>query len=119
MGRTNPTYRDQLRDFEQRYHPFRRALRYEHQLDFDRLFERADATAHAASYRNATDPAVATLLSMLLAHEAEIRELNERLAAAEGHEVVAVSDDPDDGDAAEETAAAAAEETDDCNGADD
>jgi hypothetical protein len=102
MGRTNPTYRDQLREFEQRYHPFRRALRYEHQLDFDRLFERADATAHAASYRNATDPAVATLLSMLLAHEAEIRELHERLAAAEGHEVAgadpeetAADDDPD------------------------
>jgi len=99
MGRTNPTYRDQLREFEERYHPFRRALRYEHQLDFDRLFERADATAHAASYRNATDPAVATLLSMLLAHEAEIRELHERLAAAEGHDGVtdARVDDDDAG----------------------
>ncbi|MFD1646341.1 hypothetical protein [Haloarchaeobius litoreus] len=101
MGRTNPTYRDRLREFEERYQPFRRALRYEHQLDFDRLFERADATAHAASYRNATDPAVATLLSMLLAHEAEIRELHERLAAAEGHDGVADVDRSDDGDGSE------------------
>lgn len=101
MGRTNPTYRDQLREFEQRYEPFRRALRYEHQLDFDRLFERADATAHAAGYRNATDPAVAALLSMLLAHEAELRELHERLATVEGREPEAASGGPDDEDATE------------------
>ena len=84
MGRTNPTYRDFLRQFEERYGPFRRALRYERQADFDRLFERADAHAHAAGHRNATDPEVAVLLSMLLAHEAEIHSLRERLAVVEG-----------------------------------
>lgn len=83
MGRTNPTYREYLRRFEERYRPFRRALRYERQADFDRLFERADAHAHAAGYRNATDPEVAALLSMLLSHEAELRVLRERLAVGE------------------------------------
>ncbi|WP_435364563.1 hypothetical protein [Haloarchaeobius sp. DYHT-AS-18] len=91
MGRTNPTYRDCLRSFEDRYSPFRRALRRRHQADFDRLFERADAHAHAAGYQNATDPEVAALLSMLVAHEAELRELRERLAVAEGE------GEPDDG----------------------
>lgn len=104
MGRTNPTYRECLREFERRYEPFRRALRYEHQLDLDRLFERADATAHAASYRNATDPEIAALLSMLLAHEAELRELRERLAAAEGwtDDGAADAGGPDDADPADE-----------------
>ncbi|WP_435346086.1 hypothetical protein [Haloarchaeobius sp. HRN-SO-5] len=95
MGRTNPTYRDYLRRFEERYRPFRRALRYERQADFDRLFERADAHAHAAGYRNPTDPEVAALLSMLLAHEAEIRTLRERLAAAEDGEFATHDDDDD------------------------
>ncbi|MGB9965282.1 hypothetical protein [Halobacterium hubeiense] len=79
MGRTNPTYRDRLDDYEQRCQPFRRALRRERQQDFDRLFERARNHAHAAGHLNATDPERAAVLSMLLAQEAELRELRERL----------------------------------------
>ncbi|WP_435359244.1 hypothetical protein [Haloarchaeobius sp. DFWS5] len=79
MGRTNPTYRDHLRDFEDRYQPFRRALRRQYRGDFDRLFERADGHAHAAGYQHGTDHEVDALLSMLVSHEAEIRELRERL----------------------------------------
>lgn len=77
MGRTNPTYRDVLRRYEERWQPYRRALRRQYQQDFDRLFERAQKHADAAGYMNAEDPHVAALFSMLLAQEAEIRELRE------------------------------------------
>ncbi|WP_435333588.1 hypothetical protein [Haloarchaeobius sp. TZWWS8] len=98
MGRTNPTYRDHLRRFRERYGSFRRALRREYQADFDRLFERADAHAHAAGYQNATDPETAALVSMLLAHEVELRELRERLAALDssGDSAADAGDHPSD-----------------------
>lgn len=76
MGRTNPTYRDWLRSTEERWQPFRRGLRRRYQGDFDRLFERADRFADAAGYANSRDPEVALLLSMLLAHEVRLRELD-------------------------------------------
>lgn len=79
MGRTNATYRNHLDAYEQRCQPFRRALRRERKRDFDRLFERARNHAHAAGHLNATDPERATILSMLLAQEAELRELRARL----------------------------------------
>jgi hypothetical protein len=79
MGRTNPTYRNHLDAYEQRCQAFRRALRREYKDDFDRLFERARDHAHAAGHLNSTDPERAAILSMLLAQEAELRELHEQL----------------------------------------
>jgi hypothetical protein len=79
MGRTNATYRNHLDDYEQRCQKFRRALRRERKQDFDRLFERARDHAHAAGHLNATDPERAAILSMLVAQEAELRELREQL----------------------------------------
>lgn len=79
MGRTNPTYRDFLRRLEDDWAPFRRGLRRRSQGDFDRLFERARDHADAAGYANGTDPEFAFLLSVLLAQEAELRELRGRL----------------------------------------
>lgn len=79
MGRTNPTYRDFLDRFAERHQSFRRGLRREYTTDFDRLFDHARAHADAAGYHNATDPEVAVLLSILLAHEHELRKLRERL----------------------------------------
>jgi len=75
MGRTNPTYRDLLREVEADLDPFRRALRRESQADFDRLFERADRHADAAAYLNPTDPERAVLWSVLLSQERAIRRL--------------------------------------------
>lgn len=83
MGRTNPTFRDALRRFEDEWQPYRRALRQQHRGDFDALVESADRFADAAGYRNSTDPVRAILLSMLLAHQVELRELRTRLAALE------------------------------------
>jgi hypothetical protein len=79
MGRTNATYRNHLDDYERRCQQFRRALRRERKQDFDRLFERARDHAHAAGHLNATDPERAAILSMLVAQEAELRELREQL----------------------------------------
>lgn len=75
MGRTNPTYRDWLERFERRWQSFRRALRRRNQPAFDRLFEQAREHSHAAGYANATDPEIALLLSILLAHERRLAEL--------------------------------------------
>lgn len=75
MGRTNPTYRDWLRSFEERYAAYRRGLRRRHQPAFDRLFEQAADHADAGGLANDPDPEVAALLSMLLAHERRIAEL--------------------------------------------
>ncbi|ELZ12172.1 hypothetical protein C479_05173 [Halovivax asiaticus JCM 14624] len=79
MGRTNPTYRDALAQLEAEWKPMRRALRREYQHDFDRLFDRARGYADAAGYANQPDPERALVLSLLLAHEAEIRCLHDRL----------------------------------------
>ena len=72
-----------LERFEQEWQPFRRALRAEHQQDFDRLFARANAHASAATYQNPVDPSTAAFMAILLAQERELRELHERVAAME------------------------------------
>jgi hypothetical protein len=84
MGRTNPTYRDALRRIESDWEPMRRALRREYQSDFDRLFDRAREFADAAGYANSPEPERALLLSLLLAHEVELRRLRAEL---EGQEI--------------------------------
>lgn len=83
MGRTNPTYRDAIRQLESRWEPMRRGLRRQYQADFDRLFDRAREFADAAGYANPPDPERALLFSLLLAHEVELRRLEDRLEAAE------------------------------------
>lgn len=84
MGRTNPTYRDSLRALESEWGPMRRALRREYQADFDRLFDRGRTFADAAGYANPMDPERAFVLSLLLAHEVEIRRLRAELEEVEG-----------------------------------
>lgn len=83
MGRTNPTYRDQVRSIEQRWGDYRRALRQQDQPHFDRLFEHGRQYADAAGYQNPTDPIVALLVSIALAQERRISELETRLDEGE------------------------------------
>lgn len=83
MGRTNPTYRDFLDEYEQRWQKYRRGLRRQYQPEFDRLFEHARQHADAAGYMNATDPEVAVLMSMLLAHELVLADLTAALERLE------------------------------------
>lgn len=76
MGRTNPTYRDLLSRYEELLQAYRRGLRHEDQVHFDRLFDRARQFGDAATYQNGTDPETMLLLSMLLAHERELARLD-------------------------------------------
>lgn len=77
MGRTNPTYRRWLDQYETSWQPFRRALRRDERAAFDRLFERAGTHAAAAGMQNAPMPEQAFLLAILLSHEQEINALRE------------------------------------------
>ncbi|QSX00889.1 hypothetical protein [Haloterrigena alkaliphila] len=79
MGKTNPTYRDTLSKFENDWAPYRRALRLEYQGHFDRLFDQARNFADAGGIQNHRDPMMTHLVSILLAQECRIAELEERL----------------------------------------
>lgn len=75
MGRTNPTYRDLLRGIEDRWQPYRRALRRRDQPHFDRLFEHARTHADAAGYLNHENPLVPMLVSIVLEQEKRLSRL--------------------------------------------
>lgn len=75
MGRTNPTYRDRLTALEQEWEAYRRGLRARSQPHFDSLFEHGREYAHAASHLNSPTPELPLLVSILLAHERRLAEL--------------------------------------------
>ncbi|UHQ96341.1 hypothetical protein [Natrinema halophilum] len=75
MGKTNPTYRDQLRRLEEDWQPFRQALRVQYQEEFDQLFDDARQFADAAGIQNERRVMEPFLVSVLLAQECRIREL--------------------------------------------
>jgi hypothetical protein len=79
MGRTNATYRDLLTGIEERWQPYRRALRRRNQPHFDRLFEHARSHADAGGYLNHDEPLFPILISILLEQERRLRELEAEL----------------------------------------
>lgn len=79
MGRTNPTYRLVLRSLEDHWAAYRRALRYDDQPHFDRLFEHARDHADAAGYLNHDDPLAPAFLSIMLEHERHLARLTTRI----------------------------------------
>lgn len=81
MGRTNPTYRDALSAIEDRWAPYRRALRRRDRERFDRLFGYAREHADAAGARNHRNPLVAALVGIALEQE---RRHDEAASAREG-----------------------------------
>ena len=83
MGRTNPTYRDVLRNLEDDWQEYRRALRRQDQQHFDHLFEHARGYADAAGYLNHPQPMILVLISIALAHEQQLSDLAERVDAIE------------------------------------
>lgn len=83
MGKTNPTYRDRVSRIENDWQSYRRALRVEHQDSFDQLFVQARNFADASGHQNALDPMEPLLMSILLAQEERIAELEERVAELE------------------------------------
>jgi hypothetical protein len=79
VGRTNPTFRDVLGAVEERWQPFRRALRYEDRDRFDRLLTHVRTHADAAGNLNHRTPVVPVLLAVALAQERRLDELEARL----------------------------------------
>lgn len=79
MGRTNATYRNFVRQIQQDWNPYRRALRFEDQQTFDDLFEHVSNHADAGSNLNATDPVVPVFLSIILEQEKRIQQLEDQL----------------------------------------
>ena len=82
MGRTNPTFRDRIRDIEDNWQPFRRGLRSRDQPHFDACFDAAVAHADAAGHQNPVDPWPAVLLSIVIEQQRRIDTLEAKLNAA-------------------------------------
>ena len=93
MGRTNPTYRDVLRSLEDNWQDYRRALRRPDQDRFDRLWEDARQYADAGGYLNHPDPMVVALVSMILAQERRLQDLEAELEGELSDAPYADSDD--------------------------
>jgi len=83
MGRTNPTYRDTLSHLQEEWSDFRRGLRYHDQEHWDHLWKQAADYADAAGYKYTTRKMDLVLMSMLLAQERRIAELEEQVGEEE------------------------------------
>lgn len=79
MGRTNPTYRDQLAAVEDEWGAFRRVLRRQNKPRFDQLFVYARDHADAAGNLNPADPLAPVWMSVVLEQERRIDELEDRV----------------------------------------
>lgn len=88
MGRTNPTYRDQLTRLEKDWNDYRRGLRASEQVHFDSLFEHGRTYAHAAGYLNHPTPEIAFLVSVVLAHERQLATCDCCSQCCEGDDAV-------------------------------
>lgn len=83
MGKTNPTYRDRVNEFEDDWQQFRGFLRRRHQPHFDKLIEHARNHADAGGVQNPVEPKWAILVSLCLAQQRELTELQEQAEAFE------------------------------------
>ena len=81
MGRTVPTMTQMVQSEEESWAPFRRALRAQDRVAFDRLFAAARHYAAVASYAARPVPFEAILLSMLLEAMKAIQQLESDVAA--------------------------------------
>jgi hypothetical protein len=79
MGRTNPTFRDTLRNLEDQWSPYRRGLRRRDQDLFDTLWGYARSYADAGGYLNHADPEVVMLFSICVAQQRQIEMLRQRV----------------------------------------
>ncbi len=85
MGRTIPTFRQLIEQAAQRWSKFRRALRREDQLHFDRLFNYVRCYTQAATYQCDEDPMQSILLAIALAQEKRLDALERIVLRKENH----------------------------------
>ncbi len=86
MGRTVLPYSQMWEEERERWRKFRRALRKEDQVHFDRLFEAARLHLQAGVYAANPWPLESMLLAMLLEHEKAVSEMRERIKVLEQRE---------------------------------
>ncbi len=79
MGKSVPTFRQELDKIISEWGKFRRALRGEEREEFDELMLRAKKHVSAAQYQANPDPMESVFISILLEHEMEIARLKRRL----------------------------------------
>ena len=79
MGKTNPTYRDTLIAMENDWNDYRRALRRQYLVPFDRLWTHSRRFAAAGGHQSHGNPIVTALISICLGQQPEIDDLQERL----------------------------------------
>ncbi len=79
MGRTLPTQIWLLREAEEEWKSFRRALRKEDQASFDKIWSYARRHSVAASMAARSLPFEAHCLSMLIGLHRELEELKEQI----------------------------------------
>lgn len=79
MGKTNPTYRDEIERFETEYADFRRILRRKRQEHFDAVFRQMRDVGHGGQAMGPVDAREAMLLSVLITQEERIATLEDEL----------------------------------------
>jgi len=83
MGRTVPTYVQQISQQAEKWSKFRRALRREDQLHFDRLVASTRYYSPAGAFQVSDDPRESIVLSMLLDLQKRVAGLEARLKMPE------------------------------------
>lgn len=78
MGRTVPTFRNEMESIFRRWEKFGNALRKEEKVYFERLLEKARRHSDAASYAAFHNPVEGVLLSLLMEQEKEIEHLKSK-----------------------------------------
>lgn len=86
MGRTVPTFTMVLQQEMESWSKFRRGLRKEDQELFDDLFRAARMQLASSAYAARAIPFESIAMSMLLAQQVMIRELERRVARIEKHD---------------------------------
>lgn len=83
MGRTVPTYVQLISEQAAKWSKFRRALRREDQLHFDRLIASTRYHSPAGTFQTSDDPRESIVLSMLLDLQKRVAGLEARLKMPE------------------------------------
>ena len=79
MGKSVPTFRQELDSIISEWKKFRRALRKEEREKFDELMTEAKKHASAAQYQANVDPMESVFISILLEHQMMLDRLERRL----------------------------------------
>lgn len=84
MGKTNPTYRQVVQRWVDKYEPFKRALRRQHREPFEEMMSYPFTHASPANALNEPRASEPILVSICLEQQRRINELRKRLDEVEG-----------------------------------